>query len=110
VSCARDGESQGIMFSVLREVEKEVVLLDQTSESSKGNEILEQTPSDASGMVSECTPHASIDSLTSPSVTRGPRVLKVIRKVEVQVLCNQHNPVSICRKLRRECSDETPSS
>lgn len=72
VSCARDGKEQHIIFETLREVEKEVVLLDPK------------------------TPGTSSDQMKIDSVAGLPmadsQVLKVIKKVEVQVLCTQHNP------------------
>ena len=78
------------MFSVLREVEKEVVLLDQIVEASNMVPESREMPTDPSSIGPEHAPHQTGDSLTAVS---GPRVLKVIRKAEVQVLCNQHNPV-----------------
>ncbi|PBK83290.1 JmjC-domain-containing protein [Armillaria gallica] len=80
VSCARDGNDQHIIFEVLREVEKEVVLLD---------------------------PGISSDQMQVDSVTGLPmddsQVLKVIKKVEVQVLCTQHNPfVAAAKKASKQ--------
>jgi len=63
--CARDGVEQGISYEILQEVEKEVILV----QSADGN----------------------ADS--GPS-TSNPEVLKTIRKLDVQLLCPQHNPVS----------------
>ncbi len=57
------------MFEVVREVEKEVILMDQTAFSME------------------------IDSITGIPVKRNDQVLKVIKKLEVQILCTQHNPV-----------------
>lgn len=65
VSCARDGSSQGIVFNVLRDVEKEVLVIDGTQRPPS---------SDGSG-----------DS----------QVLKSVKKTEAEVLCPQHNPVRI---------------
>ena len=62
--CARDGTEQGISYEILQEVEKEVILV----QSTDGN----------------------VDS--GPST--NPEVLKTIRKLDVQLLCPQHNPVS----------------
>lgn len=39
-------------------------------------------------------PAPAVDDFGIPIAT-GPRVLKVIKKVEVQVLCTQHNPVRV---------------
>lgn len=63
--CAKDGAEQGISYEILQEVEKEVILV----QSTDGN----------------------ADPVTS---TSNPEVLKTIRKLEVQLLCPQHNPVS----------------
>lgn len=64
IMCARDGTEQGISYEVLREVEKEVILVQ------------------------------SADANTDFSSTNNPEVLKTIRKLDVQLLCPQHNPVS----------------
>jgi len=63
--CARDGAGQGISYEILQEVEKEVILV----QSADGN-------------------------ADSGSSTNIPEVLKTIRKLDVQLLCPQHNPVS----------------
>jgi hypothetical protein len=108
VTCARDGHEQGIVYNVLQEVEKEVVLLDPTVtsvveqqyDSSDFQSILpgvdssQSTPgaTSAAMAVDGGAPPPAVDGLGIPIIT-GPRVLKVIKKVEVQVLCTQHNPV-----------------
>ncbi|KAF9651005.1 JmjC-domain-containing protein [Thelephora ganbajun] len=66
IMCARDGAEQGISYEILHEVEKEVILV----QSADGN----------------------ADS--NPS-TSNPEVLKTIRKLDVQLLCPQHNPAVI---------------
>ncbi|PBK62661.1 JmjC-domain-containing protein [Armillaria solidipes] len=79
VSCARDGNDQHIIFEVLREVEKEVVLLDPTSSDQM-----------------------QVDSVTGLPMDDS-QVLKVIKKVEVQVLCTQHNPhVAAAKKASKQ--------
>ena len=40
------------------------------------------------------TPTPVVNGFGIPVII-GPRVLKVIKKVEVQVLCTQHNPVRV---------------
>ncbi|KAF7313204.1 Specific transcriptional repressor [Mycena kentingensis (nom. inval.)] len=65
INCARDGASVGVLYKVLREVEKEVVLVD---------------------------PLPATSPFTLPALPDG-RVLKVIKKVEVDALCPQHNPI-----------------
>lgn len=86
---------------MLQEVEKEVVLLDQNLDE-QSSEPLSSEPLTIDMNSSE----KALDSTTEvvgdaaapvdrPQVTssNGHRVLKVIRKVEVQILCTQHNPV-----------------
>ena len=63
--CARDGSEQGISYDILQEVEKEVILV----QSADGN-------------------------ADSGTPANNPEVLKTIRKLDVQLLCPQHNPVS----------------
>lgn len=77
VSCARDGASQNIIYRVVRDIEKEVVLLDA------------QHPHD-----SAIHPDASVSN--EMDVDEGDanshQVLKHIKKLEVELLCPQHNP------------------
>jgi len=68
--CARDGAEQGISYEILQEVEKEVILVQSTD-----------------GNADPVTP------------TNNPEVLKTIRKLDVQLLCPQHNPVSFRASL-----------
>ncbi|KAJ7761128.1 hypothetical protein B0H16DRAFT_560481 [Mycena metata] len=71
INCARAGaeEGTGIAYTVVREVEKEVVLLEPAPPSA----------------------HAGGAELNL-------RVLKVIHKTEVEVLCAQHNPVIVASR------------
>ncbi|KAJ8456252.1 hypothetical protein ONZ45_g18791 [Pleurotus djamor] len=79
VSCAKDGAMHGIVFEIVKDVEKEVVLVG---------------------------PNPSATSMTDPlsfsqmAVDHGPPpdVLKIIKKVEVQALCPQHNPTLAAAK------------
>ncbi|EMD35808.1 hypothetical protein CERSUDRAFT_156544 [Gelatoporia subvermispora B] len=95
VSCARDGAASGIIYNVVREVEKEVVLLDPQASATLPTPPKEmgeipaagEQPMDVDGTAQP--PAQSSDSTPDPA---GPRVLKLIRKHEVQVLCPQHNP------------------
>lgn len=66
VSCAR--ESSAIVFEV-KEVEKEVILMDPTAAPME------------------------VDAVVGIPMERNDQVLKVIKKLEVQILCTQHNPV-----------------
>ncbi|KAJ7159925.1 JmjC domain, hydroxylase-domain-containing protein [Mycena crocata] len=74
IGCARAGEAAGtgIAYCVVREVEKEVVLLEPVDPASV----------DPSGAAPE------------PNL----RVLKVIKKEEVEALCPQHNPVIVASR------------
>jgi len=63
--CAREGAGQGINYEILQEVEKEVILV----QSADGN-------------------------ADYGSSANNPEVLKTIHKLDVQLLCPQHNPVS----------------
>lgn len=79
VMCAVNGEESGTMFSVVKEVEKEVVIIEPS-----------RAPPDYATMVMD------IDGV--PCMQPHPplvesRVFKVIKKLEVQILCSQHNPV-----------------
>ncbi|KAK7438038.1 hypothetical protein VKT23_018205 [Stygiomarasmius scandens] len=67
ISCARDSKDS-ILFEIIREVEKEVVLLDTNS------------------------------ALDDPDGMQVDEVLKIIKKLEVQVLCSQHNPLLAAAK------------
>ncbi|KAI0942406.1 hypothetical protein AcW1_003047 [Taiwanofungus camphoratus] len=97
VSCAREGRSIGIVYNILREVEKEVVLLDPqgtSAVSDSSNESAVTAACDGQGRlmdVDTATQSTSVPTANGVDSV-GPRVLKLIRKVEVQVLCSQHNP------------------
>ena len=88
VSCARDCQDGGIVFNVLKEVEKEVVLLDPAI-SATPTAPMNQMQVDSS--MYAVNPVAMNIELSSPLS----RVIKVIKKLEIQVLCMQHNPVSV---------------
>ncbi|CCM00034.1 uncharacterized protein FIBRA_02060 [Fibroporia radiculosa] len=85
VSCARDGSDNNIVYKVLREVEKEVVLLDPHATTPAGQLLEEKLPAVVGDSITD-------SSTTNPMEVETPRVLKLIRKIEVQVLCSQHNP------------------
>ncbi|KAJ6452291.1 JmjC-domain-containing protein [Mycena sanguinolenta] len=76
VSCAQNGASNGtgISYKVIRDVEKEVVLL----EPAQG-----------------AAPSADADAQGEEA---NLRVLKVIKKTEVEALCAQHNPVIVAER------------
>lgn len=68
---------------MLREVEKEVILVDLQPVSSR-------IPRPSEG-----PPGEFVAQDAQPTADTEPRVLKTIKKNEVQLLCNQHNPVRI---------------
>lgn len=87
VSCAREGHN-GVSYTVLREVEKEVILVDVQPTPS-------HIPDSFDGpSQSDVTTEEFVVQAAQPAVAAEPHVLKTIKKNEVQVLCNQHNPVS----------------
>lgn len=90
VSCAREGSHNNIVFNIIREVEKEVLLL--ALETGAHPSHPEQMQVDSSGNQSHPNP-GSADGPVATGSEGGSRVLKIIKKVEVQVLCTQHNPV-----------------
>ena len=75
------------MFTVMREVEKEVVLLDPSPPSTLTENRSESMNVDSSHTNGDLT-------VTAPIVQSSlSRFLKVIKKLDVQILCTQHNPV-----------------
>lgn len=78
------------MFTIVREMEKEVVILDQTPAAAP----------DPSPMQIEWGQY--------PPPTVAPmsqeRVFKVIKKLDVQILCAQHNPVRVFFVGTNTCS------
>ncbi|KAJ3999361.1 jumonji superfamily protein [Lentinula boryana] len=92
VSCAREGKDNNIMFNVLREVEKEVVLVETDGANSNHVPLLMQVDGPSAA------PSTDIDNDLERS-----NVIKVIKKSEVQVLCPQHNPaVAAARKASKQ--------
>lgn len=109
VSCAREGHASGIVYKVVREVEKEVVLLDSPTlvppppppppilllhphtVQEHGNEQAQPMQVDPTtpAPLSSGSQVETLELQASPS----PQVLKTIKKMEVEVLCHQHNPV-----------------
>jgi hypothetical protein len=83
--CAKDGEASGIVFNILKEVEKEVVLIDPSPTSN---------PASTTNAENGDAMLVDVDGKPAvPDSLAGPQVLKIIKKVEAQVLCSQHNPV-----------------
>lgn len=101
VSCARDAADHNIVYNIVREVEKEVLLFE--SQGPSAPQAVAPDPLDA-------MPHAnSSDEMdmgaAQPPAAQGvqpiaePQVLKLIKKFEVEVLCPQHNPVRFFRRI-----------
>ncbi|KZP12459.1 JmjC-domain-containing protein [Athelia psychrophila] len=98
VTCARDGHEQGIVYKFLQEVEKEVLLLspytDPSTHASTSQLCPPPSTSSASANAAAMNSMAvdQIDASGKPTDATDQRVLKTIRKAEVQLLCTQHNP------------------
>ncbi|KAF5348256.1 hypothetical protein D9756_010525 [Leucocoprinus leucothites] len=73
VSCAQDNPA--ILFELVKEVEKEVILMD-----------------------SSVTASMDVDSTGGVLTEKNDQVLKVIKKLDVQILCTQHNPAVAAEK------------
>ncbi|KAF5383444.1 hypothetical protein D9757_006174 [Collybiopsis confluens] len=96
VSCAQNGKENDIVFNVIREVEKEVVLLDPTSSSHMQ---VDTRTAAANSFVAG----GSNDTMSPANATQGSDVLKRITKFEVQLLCAQHNPaVAFAKKTLKQ--------
>ncbi|KAI1789319.1 hypothetical protein LXA43DRAFT_1021605 [Ganoderma leucocontextum] len=127
VSCARDGHANGIVYTVLREVEKEVILVDNEPPRRQptppppppgpGILILHPdcqprvpAPTGPSGITAG-DPPMDVDLVPASSAREPvqtasaqskdppePQVIKTIRKIEVELLCHQHNPATLAKK------------
>ena len=86
VNCARDGQIMGIVFGVVREVDKEVILLDDTPPIEQSIPIA----------VTEGQRHMTENAMLHKHNSSPGCVVKVVKKFEIQTLCTQHNPVSLC--------------
>ena len=93
ISCAREGEEHGIVYKELGEVEKDVVFVDVATVPTL------PTPMDIDGGISpslsQDTPSDSVDAKPNKDA------VKVVKKMEFQLLCSQHNPVSVTRPFPR---------
>ncbi|KAG6833173.1 hypothetical protein H0H87_010561 [Tephrocybe sp. NHM501043] len=94
VSCARDGAEWGILYSVTREVEKDVLLVAPSAPVSAVL-VTPANPADAMQVDTTAPPHTLG---VEPPVAPSSQVLKTIKKLEVQVLCSQHNPIVAAAK------------
>lgn len=88
ISCAREGTEHGIIYKELGEVEKDVVLVDVAAVSSV------PAPMEIDGSISP-SQNLPSDSVNARSSNKD--AIKVVKKIEFQLLCPQHNPVSITR-------------
>ena len=100
VNCARDGHSMGIVFAVVRELEKEVIVLGSTPSTARNDTgFSEQVYTNAPGTDSQ----AGMSGASAPAVGLYPpqfHAPKIIKKLEVQILCTQHNPVCLFSAFR----------
>ncbi|KZT01645.1 uncharacterized protein LAESUDRAFT_815724 [Laetiporus sulphureus 93-53] len=105
VSCAREGASHNIVYKELREVEKEVVLLipQVGAAATKPNQVAPTGGEQAALVPMEGNIDVQSDATSVSLEPSAPTVLKLIRKLEVQVLCSQHNPaVAEAKKLLKQ--------
>lgn len=125
MSCAKGGISHGIYYNVVREVEKEVVLVDPIAHVKTEAPLGGAAPAHSSDLAGSERPvlganmHGddasssqqaestmTVDPIacdsTHPAVSDASQeltskpelsVIKVIKKIEYEVLCSQHNPV-----------------
>ncbi|KAF9005231.1 JmjC domain, hydroxylase-domain-containing protein [Cyathus striatus] len=99
VSCARDGAANGLVFQLVREVEKEVVLLEPAIPCVPISHMSVDIPQGSVAMTVDVLPSASNPAHESPDA----KVLKVIKKLEAQVLCTQHNPaIAAAKKANKQ--------
>jgi hypothetical protein len=91
ISCAREGTNHGIVYEELGEVEKDVVLVDVPPVPDLS------APMDVDGSnisPPQDDPSGSVDADANTS-TSLKDAIKVVKKMEFQLLCPQHNPVSV---------------
>ena len=86
VSCAREGAEHGVVYQELGEVEKDVVLVDM------GPTPTPPAPIDVNVDDAVSLPQATSDAVDAMACDKD--TIKVVKKVEFQLLCPQHNPVS----------------
>ncbi|KAG7085759.1 hypothetical protein E1B28_003300 [Marasmius oreades] len=121
ISCARDIEDNNVVFTILKEVEKEVVLVNPDSSNALtittapvSIQASALQPESGSGPMqvefeSTNTPSAEIAHNSRMAVDQpngtddgdgdsNTEVLKIITKYEVQILCTQHNPAVAAKK------------
>ncbi|KAH9939681.1 uncharacterized protein BXZ73DRAFT_43542 [Epithele typhae] len=124
VSCAKEGHESGIVFKVLREVEKEVVAVDNqtmappalssqptsdpvlmlhpgsTSAAASSSSSFIPTPPSAEQQPMDVDGNCSQPLLPSPDEPEpAPRTIK---KAEFELLCHQHNPDTLALKKAQQ--------
>ena len=97
ISCAREGAEHGIVYKELGEVEKDVVLVDMGPTSTTPPAPIHVSVDDVVSL-----PQGTSDAVDAMACDK--ETIKVVKKVEFQLLCPQHNPV---RGVRLE-PDVTP--
>jgi hypothetical protein len=91
ISCAREGAQQGIVYDELGEVEKDVVLVN-----------VAPAPSYSAPMDIDTAPQSQENASDAVDVvTSDKETIRVVKKVEFQLLCPQHNPVGIISPILR---------
>ncbi|TDL21606.1 JmjC-domain-containing protein [Rickenella mellea] len=102
VSCAKESGESGVRYTVLEEVEKEVVLLDPSVDAAKENMDVDVGPGPGSASVAGEGGAAGagevIPAAAEKAKERGGSVIKIIKKVAYEVLCSQHNPAVAAAK------------
>lgn len=90
ISCAQEGAEHGIVYKELGEVEKDVVLVDVPTLPTP------PTPMDIDISIPP-SPLQNPPSDSAVAKTPNKDAVKVVKKIEFQLLCPQHNPVSVTR-------------
>ncbi|KAG6828873.1 hypothetical protein H0H92_006482 [Tricholoma furcatifolium] len=97
VSCARDGAAFGIMYNVVREIEKDVILVGPPVPDAPPPVLV--TPGSIDAVPMQVDGAAQHDQAAAGSgYEPKPQVVKTIKKFEIQVLCSQHNPIIAAAK------------
>ncbi|KAH8105461.1 JmjC-domain-containing protein [Cristinia sonorae] len=121
VSCARDGAATNIVYNVLGFTEKEVISVDQAPPANgipaQYHQTAQPPPPMASLQPPVPMPGQQSFHAPTPQLTAGPSHIepnpsaqyqsqspvKVVRKLEVSVLCPQHNPaISDAKKAQKQ--------
>lgn len=104
VSCARGSSTNSVVFRILRDIEKEVVINDTCvsalpavastgDQNSSGHHLTNSLPAPQAEPVSTALDLVTATSQPLQSTTE-PKVFKRIYKAEYELLCHQHNPAT----------------